>query len=456
MLNAYPSLNEVYKINEHTTLYEEKGTYGQWPIIGRVEGPHFVPGGDSRNGRHYEEELWQNVLKDPDVEALLERKLMFGTIGHAKDWDVEKYLREGLVSHITTRIWIDPSTNMGMAEDIILDTKAGRALFNSMKAGSAFFTSSRAYGEFKEGVMHNGLKVVDPNKFKLEGFDFVVNPGFLEASPSLMESVERLGVSSSVNYTIEKNGQGGKETMDKTNEALQTENTDLEKGLSESLEANKTLKETVAKFEKIGTPDEISKAFSLAEGLIFKYNQIGTPDKISEALENAIRIIKAYKEIGSVSEINEALKRASFTLKRICEYKQLGSPEDIDEALDKAISLATSIKRKRMEEAATDLAKNYKVPLTAVKGMLEKMEVSEVESTLKAMNEGRIFEDKEDDEKEKKDKEDDDKEYGKEDDDDEYDADGNKVDKKDKDGEEEDVFEHLVQYDNTKSIPINE
>jgi hypothetical protein len=173
-------------------------------ILAVVTGTHFVPAGLSRNKRYYPESapygfLWGEQLKKPWIVEKMANNTMCGTIGH--DTEIgEKEFREGKVSHFTKALKIIPTGDpnkpyKGYAESYVLNTPAGQALKTYLDAGMKLYVSSRAGGDFLPGVTYkvaedgSEVPVLDPSKFKLERFDFVFNPGFFDAHPTLKENM---------------------------------------------------------------------------------------------------------------------------------------------------------------------------------------------------------------------------------------------------------------------------
>ena len=176
----YKSVNENYKTNDKA------------PVLGIVEGKSFVLDGVSRNGRFYPKQLWENVLKDPEVIQMLNDKLMFGCIGHPENYTLDELLADGKVSHIVTDIRIG-NDGFGYATYEILDTPAGRILNTILRAGSKMKVSTRAFGEFvNEYKVIEGKKyqVINPKNFKLESIDFVIKPGIADVDVKLIEKLE--------------------------------------------------------------------------------------------------------------------------------------------------------------------------------------------------------------------------------------------------------------------------
>jgi hypothetical protein len=156
-------------------------------VLAVVEGVFFVADEPSRNGRVYPRELWENVLSSPDLKRMLQNRLLFGTVGHVEE-QLDDLIREGKVSHVVTELKLLPDgRGWGRAE--ILDTPVGRVLKTLLESGSKLSVSSKAYGEY-DGQTGEGYWRVSPSNFLLERFDFVVDPGFLEAQPKVKEVYE--------------------------------------------------------------------------------------------------------------------------------------------------------------------------------------------------------------------------------------------------------------------------
>ena len=157
-------------------------------VLGVVEGVFFVSDRPSRNGRLYPRELWENVLRSEDVNRLLQNRLMIGTVGH-DEVDFDSLIRDQKASHVVTELRMLPD-GRGYGKAEILDTPVGRILHTLLKSGSRMSVSSKGYGDYS-GMTAEGIQEVDPNSYVLERFDFVVDPGFLEARPSLKEQYEK-------------------------------------------------------------------------------------------------------------------------------------------------------------------------------------------------------------------------------------------------------------------------
>ena len=320
-------LNDVIDPKIKFEVVESSDVDGEY-IIAKVRGQFFVPDGNSRNGRHYKRAVWDNVLSDPKVMERLSNRNMFGTIGHGTKINDEA-VQNGLISHIVTHMGINES-NEGMGEALILNTPAGRSLNTIMRAGGKMFVSTRANGSFKGE--HKGMPCVDPETFDFETVDFVCEPGFLEANPSIAESLnsildehEKEGNFMSAELVKLLTEQKG--DLETRVGKLTTEVSVLEDDKQVLVQENAHLKGEADKLEVSNT--------QLAE-----YVELGTVSEIKESqvdLEETKVVVASLKELGTVEEIKESLKE----LDEITE--ELGSRDSIEEALNTAIQYKSDV-----------------------------------------------------------------------------------------------------------------
>jgi hypothetical protein len=180
------ALPERPKWEVYDTMHEDQvdGVH----VLARVVGPFFAIDGRSQNNRYYSKQLWERVIKDDGVKDRLKRKKVFGTIGHDQDID-DKALREGKVSHVLSKMWIDEPSQVGMGEVYVLNTDTGRRLNTYLRAGAELPVSSRAYGKYR-GKTSDGAQIVDEGSYKFETCDFVQLPGIAHAVPKLVENMQ--------------------------------------------------------------------------------------------------------------------------------------------------------------------------------------------------------------------------------------------------------------------------
>lgn len=352
-------------------------------VLGRVKGQFFAPNGTSRNGRFYPRSLWEKVIRNVDVKNRLTERTMFGTIGHDDTPVTEEQLRNGEVSHIVTNLHIDEN-GIGLGEAIILDTPSGRNLNTYLRAGSRLSTSSRASGRFAKEPNREGVPIVDEDSYLFETFDFVIEPGFLEARPDLVESLNK---PTEVFPMSEANDPIVRDAMKELSESrrllqeqvmtAQSENGSLKARVEVAESRLKTLEskqEIIAVSEKLGiTAEDASrlprimedlqiKDFSgvirFMEGLskqdlevlkdgniserlntlkAFQENVAPTPEEANLLAEKATNWITQYRRFGRP---NEVAKRIQEGREMSRFFKKHGSPERIEELLTKsAVSL---------------------------------------------------------------------------------------------------------------------
>lgn len=319
-------------------------------VLAKVRGNFFVPDGVSRNNRFYPRALWERVVSDPNVKKRLAEKRMYGTIGHDTPLNDDS-LREGKFSHIVTSLAIEGSKGVG--EALILDTPAGRILNTVLRAKSKMFVSSRATGDFK-GEM-NGVPVVNMETFGLNTFDFVMEPGFLAANPTLAEDYNNLinlkqgedVMSEKLLETLAKENASYKidlERVIRENETLKNSVTTLSdennqfKAKVESLESASTkLAEQEAFFKENGSAKEVTEALKKAHALLesnFKFfEKFGSKKQIAEAFNKSCATVKAYQSFGSVKELEECFSKMEKESKKMHEAKVASKIESLAKEL---------------------------------------------------------------------------------------------------------------------------
>ena len=292
--------------------------------IGKLRGEFFFPNGTSRNNRFYSSELWNNQLLSEDVKSKLSNKNMYGTIGHEQPVD-EAAWADGKLSHIITNLQV--VNGKGIGELLILDTPAGRNLKAVAETGSKVYVSSRATGDFK-GKTNEGVPMVNPETFSLKGFDIVLDPGFINARPDLVESIKSLHGSTNINSPTTHQGES---TMD----------TDL---LKKTLKENHNLSEQYA--------DSVSKLEEANKRLAVLENENASLKEEVEGLEETVKVVEAYETLGSVEEVTEALDLGIKAVKSVNEYNEnFGSVADIDEAYEAVKNFKANVDKEAAEIA---------------------------------------------------------------------------------------------------------
>lgn len=166
------------KQNEELTLndkikFDSKGG----AILGILEGPvaDFIH--DTRNGRHYSEELWEKVMKNPLVQEQFKNGGIVGELDHPAD-------REDICTEKVAVIMPEPPVKKNgkyWGKFNILDTPCGRIVHTLAKAGFKLGVSSRGTGDVDEYTNE-----VDPNTYDFTCFDVVLLPAVKDARMTLV------------------------------------------------------------------------------------------------------------------------------------------------------------------------------------------------------------------------------------------------------------------------------
>lgn len=419
-------LRDIYESRE-IKLNENARRSG---VLGVVEGVFFIPEKPSRNGRVYSERLWKRVLSELDVKRLLENRLMIGTVGH-EDVDFDALIREQKVSHVVTDLWIgEDGKGYGRAE--ILDTPVGRILYTLLKNGSKMAVSSKGWGEYK-GITSDNLYVVDEGSFVLERFDFVCDPGFLEAMPGLKKQYESLIMNKEdkkevgeMNEMIDVLVKEKVSLQEKLNESLNRANelSEENKGLKEEKKKlEKEIKELKEKFEKSGKgvkenfvrisewlgvdkEEEIVKEIELVGKLIEekgdKLVRMGVDKGLLEGESLSEVLARVFVEMEKIIEGSE--KRFKLRLRRMIEMRNkvnklerllmearrklaivesLGGINKIVRVLEMSKGFTEKLLERKMEEETQKLSAKYGIEEREVKGLIEKVGLRKAEKLLR-------------------------------------------------------------------------
>lgn len=163
----------TYNFTEATNEQKRRG------VLGVVEGVFQKADVENANKRIYPRELWEKILKTPEVVDRLENRAMVGELDHPQSGATAI----SRISHVVTKNELRPDgTIFGRAE--ILDTPMGRIAETLFRAGVRLGVSSRGDGTVKE---EGGKAYVNKDDFRLETYDFVLKPSTPGAYPALTE-----------------------------------------------------------------------------------------------------------------------------------------------------------------------------------------------------------------------------------------------------------------------------
>lgn len=199
---------EVLKLDD--TIKENKR--GE-TILGRLTGPCADFLNPTRNGRQYDETLWEKVFNDPIVNEYFEAGGIPGELDHPIDrLDT---CSEKIAIMMPEKPVKDKDGHLIATFDI-LDTPNGRIVWTLAKYGYKLGISSRGNGETYTST--DGNEHVDEDSYDFRAFDVVLLPAVKAARLKIVESL-----------------QNGKSFKQAINEALDKANPDEKKVMQETL-----------------------------------------------------------------------------------------------------------------------------------------------------------------------------------------------------------------------------
>lgn len=315
-------------------------------VIGRVVGECFFPGGVSRNKRRYSKQLWENTLRKLNESNAFKNRQMMGTVGHGQPLD-EKAILEGKITHIVSNMWITDE-GKGMGEFLILGTDGGKNLYTLLKAGKKVHFSTRAMGSYS-GKDSAGNDVMNESDYSLSTVDFVVDPGFLNALPSVVESTVAKSIDSleDSNRNIDTSkGNSMSDISKEFVEHLKSESAVVKEERDRLLAENIALRAEAAKstsaneqFNKIQESlDKATSDLAQATAKLEAYAGLGSPEEISESIDRASEGVIKYnsmlEEFGTPGQIRTAFSQATTHIKTVSEqlakFTAIGSPETFE------------------------------------------------------------------------------------------------------------------------------
>lgn len=186
-------------------------------ILGRLVGPcadFTIP---TRNGRKYNESLWNNVFEDEIVLEKINNKCLFGELGHPLDR--EEVDPEKIAIALNEKPIKNADGQLVACFDI-LNTPSGKILKTLCDYGTTIGISSRGSGDIIEEL---GEEIVDPDTYMFECFDAVILPAVKAARLKYMTeslSVKEKKLRRALRESIENAPEEEKEIMKNTLEEL--------------------------------------------------------------------------------------------------------------------------------------------------------------------------------------------------------------------------------------------
>lgn len=343
------------------------------PILGRLYGPCADIISPTRNGRVYDEHLWEKVFDNPIVKEYFESGGIPGELDHPAD-------RLETCSEKIAIMMPEPPTKNNKGQLIgywdILDTPNGRIAYTLAKYGYKLGISSRGGGDTYTDV--DGKEHVNEDTYDFQGFDLVLLPAVKAARLKMVESLqngktlkqalaESLAQASAddkkvmtetlnnlnIDYTTAEKAEDNKD-LEETNIAANDAGANMVKDLQESLLKQQTLEAQIT---------ELQEKLSVCYAKEAKYED--DIAKYKGAIRNLIESVSNAKALKTkVESLQEELRQKDEVIKAQNDKKDI-----MMEKLSNQKSLSISEKAKLTESLS---AKNLE--LVKAKNQISKLQ----------------------------------------------------------------------------------
>ena len=350
------------------------------PILGVLEGPCADIIEPTRNGRKYDDTLWEKVFNNEIIKEYFECGGIFGELGHPLDrteTDMEK------IAICMPQPPHKDKDGVLLAKFDILDTPNGRIAYTLARYGYKLGVSSRGSGDTYTAM--DGEEHVDEDTYDFQAFDLVLLPAVKKARLNLVN--ESLNNDSMFNHAlceaINKSTDDEKKIMtetlnnlgihyspekvDNVNIEANTETTaavsdgaDVLKDLQQALKEKSALEVKVARLQeklsvcyaKEATSQDLTEEVSrLTSSLSEKTKSVDALKKRNSLLTEKVKMLSA--------EVAQKTQEAEDAKKSLAEAKSVASQntQTLTETLgrkDSAIKASAS-KIKTLEESVRRL-----------------------------------------------------------------------------------------------------
>lgn len=395
-------IRETLQFEELTP--EEKEKRG---ILGRLYGPCASITIPTRNGRKYNEKLWDYQFANNEIlKEMFENGGVPMELDHPQDR--EETQSDKIAAMMPELPKKDKDGHLITYVDII-DTPMGRIAYQLAKYGFKLGISSRGTGDLYTD--EDGNESVDPETYDLTTFDLVLVPAVKDARLEMCESLEKenkevfkqalcecldkaskedkeslseainsLGINISNDDNI-NNGKTSENAVDNKEEAVNDGATEIIKSLQESIKDNARLSEEIKSLqEKLAasnarvnglneeveryksstvrlsslaqkSKDNVSKIATLEEELATKQKQIE-----SLKLRNKTLIESRNTRISTSKELNEKISKKEAEVKTLTENYEAKLKE-----LNESLATEKSESGKKITELSEKLSKSNKL-----------------------------------------------------------------------------------------------
>ena len=323
------------KKNEELSLDDSvKTSKSGNPILGRLQGPCADFLQPTRNGRKYDESLWEKVFKDPIVLEYFRCGGIPGELDHPAD------RTETCSEKIAIMMPEPPKKNSDgqlIATFDILDTPNGRITYTLAKYGYKLGISSRGSGDTYIGL--DNTEHVDEDSYDFQAFDVVLLPAVKSARMSLIDESfnSNMTFKRAINEALEKSNDNDKRIMQETlhnlkidylpekvnnidesvsNEEAGNTGAHLMSDLQKALKSNNDLEKQIASLK-----DELSVCYAKDA----KFNDLSdkyrnTISKLSESLKSEKALKRRVSMLESkIEESSNELDSKNISIRKLTE-----------------------------------------------------------------------------------------------------------------------------------------
>ena len=303
----------------YTTETKRKG------VLGTLEGICADCIQTTRNGRKYNDEVWQHAFNDPLVKEQFANGGIFGQLGHPKE-DQSENEEFNCIAICMPNPPKKGSDGKLRGRWDILDTPNGRILKCLCDYGYKIGISSRGNGDIVTDF--DGNESVDPETFEFKAFDAVLLPAVKEARLNLVtESLNDKDkkFKKALQESIDNSNDVDKAVMLKTLEDLGINYIDSHETEGEDLsEIAVTYPKNVADSDGMNLVDDLQAALKEINDLkmqLFDLNeQISVSNTKEIRLENQIsKLQNALVKSKQSTKVAEAMKKQLLSMKEQLE-----------------------------------------------------------------------------------------------------------------------------------------
>ena len=388
-------MTDVVKRNEELVLDDSiKLNKRGEAILGVLEGPCADVINPTRNERQYDEELWNNVFKDPIVTEYFECGGILGELDHPAERTETDTSKVAICMPEKPKKGKDGKL---YARFDILDTPNGRIVYTLAKYGYKLGVSSRGNGDVYEA--YDGKEHVDPKTYELKAFDIVLLPAVKSARLSLKESVGNKSFKQAIKESLESATKDEKRIMveslrrlkidyklekvnNKTNliESKEESKKDitaedngvyLVKELQNQIKENKELKESYK-----AAQEQLSVCYAKEakyKEMIEKANQSSLNEERINALNSEIKILK--------EQLESKEKQLLRTRERCSQLTEAVKTKDNEKV--KAINESINSSKNEIKSLTEKLSKERADSQKQLNSLKESLAEAEKNSTIK-------------------------------------------------------------------------